>query len=218
VSVHVRLLLIVLSLLAASRAHAAPWSFELPDGYTEQPGVADAQLEALRKVPRTVSVDAQVYLSPDGTVRLTRVTWLSQFDVPPTKGGLESLERGVIANFAKQATKHISDGHHFAGDQLVGEQVDEVGGERVQQRRLYSADRDKVVHLFWVICAGPPERLGACTKAQQSMQLTLPNAAPLSPASAQPTEELDVAYVVGLVTGVTIVLLLVVWFVRRKVV
>lgn len=207
-----RLLVFALALLAASRAHAAPWSFELPAGYTEQPGVADAQLEALRKVPRTVSVDAQVYVSPDGTVRLTRMTWLSQFAVPPTKGGLESLERGVMSGAAKQATKHVSDSYRFEGDQLVADQVDEVGGERVQQRRLYSVDRDKVVHLFMVICAGPPDRLGACTKAQQSMQLTLPNAAALSP--AQP-EQHDVAYIIGVITGIAIVLLLVAWLARR---
>lgn len=208
-----RLLVIALSLLAASRAHAAPWSFELPDGYTEQPGAVDAQVEALRNVRRTVSADAQLYLSPDRKVRLTRMTWLSQFDVPPTKGGLESLERRVMTGTAKQASKHLSDSFHWEGDQLIGEQVDDVGGERRQERRLYSVDRDQVVHMFTVICAGPPEQLAACTKAQQSMQLTLPNAAALSPVA--PKQETDVAYLVGVITGIAIVLLLVVWLVRR---
>src|SRR5687768_6925689 len=87
-------LLLVLAIVAGApvNAHAAPWSFELPEGYTEQPGAADRELAQLRAVPRTVSADAQVYTSADGSVRLTRMTWLSRFDVAPTRGAIESME------------------------------------------------------------------------------------------------------------------------------
>jgi hypothetical protein len=199
--------------LAAS-AVAAPWSLELPAGYTEQTGIAEEQLAALRKIPRTVSADAQVYVSADGKVRLTRLTWLSQFDVAPTRGGLESMERGVAAGAAKQATKHISDAHRFEGDVLAAEQVDEVNGERVVQRRLYAVDTSRVVHLFIVTCAGPADQLAACERAQASMQLTLPNQAKLT--TGAPREEKDPAYIAGYITGIALVVVVVAWFVWRQ--
>lgn len=208
-------LVLVLCAAATVRASAAPWSIELPDGFVEQLGVAEPQLEALRKIPRTVSVDAQVYVSADGRVRLTRMTWLSQFDVPPTRGGLESLERGVMSGSAKQATKHISDSRRFVGDTLVAEQADDVTGTRIVQRRMYAADTSRVVHLLSVTCAGPADQLAACEKAQASMQLVLPNGAKLDGTAPARDEEKDVAYIAGYVTGIAFVVLIVVWLVLR---
>lgn len=207
------LVAIVVVACAASLADAAPWSFELPDGYTEQPGAADAELAKLRDVPRTVSVDAQVYLSPDGNVRLTRMTWLSQFDVPPTRGGLESMDRGVASGGGKHGTI-VSDSRQLVGDQLVGDQVIDVDALRVHMRRVYAADTDRVVHMFTIVCAGPADALAACEKAQQTMQLVLPNQAPLS-ATPAAQKQTDVAYIAGVITGSVLVVLVVAWLVLR---
>jgi hypothetical protein len=196
-------------------ARAAPWSLELPAGYTEQPGAADAEVEQLRKVARTVSVDAQVYLSPDGDVRLTRMTWLSKFDVKPGRGSLDSLDRGVASGGAKHATKTVSATRQFVGEQLIGEQVLDVEATRVHMKRIYAADTANVVHMFTVVCAGPADKLADCEKAQASMQLTLPNQASLSTTSGAAGEETSVAYVLGFVTGVLVVVVVVVWLIRR---
>jgi hypothetical protein len=203
----------VVVLAWAAAAHAAPWSLELPAGYTEQPGAADAEVEQLRKVARTVSVDAQVYVSPDGNVRLTRMTWLSKFDVTPGRGSLDSLDRGVASGGAKHATKNISATRELVGEQLIGEQLLDVDGTRVHMKRIYAADTANVVHMFTVVCAGPAEQLADCEKAQASMQLTLPNQASLSGAPAD--EETSIAYVLGFATGVLVVVLAVVWLIRR---
>ena len=39
----------------ATTAHAAPWSFELPAGYTEVPNAGAPQVEQLRAMPKAVS-------------------------------------------------------------------------------------------------------------------------------------------------------------------
>jgi hypothetical protein len=199
--------------VAATAAQAAPWSVELPAGYTEQPGAGDALSAALAKQPRTVSADAQLYTSRDGSVRLTRVTWLTQFEVTPTHNSLLNLERGVMEGQKKQATTHVSDSFEWHGDQLVADQVDELAGMRVHQRRLYSADAANVVHMLMVICAGPADQLAECEKAQQSMELTLPSPAALSVA---PGKQTNVAYLAGQITGGVLVLVLAIWYLRRR--
>lgn len=202
--------------LVAARADAAPWSFELPEGYTEQPGAASAELATLRNVPRTVSVDAQVYTSADGSVRLTRLTWLARFDVAPNRRALESLERGIAVGNARSANRQVSHETEFAGDQLVAEQVLELERMRVTMRRIYAADTENVVHVFTVICAGPVEQLGDCERAQRSMQLILPNAAPLAEARPRADAGTNVAYVIGFVVGGVLMLGVAVWLVRRR--
>ncbi len=211
-----RLLLFVVVMItaAAPYAHAAPWSFELPEGYTEQPGAADAEIAQLRSVPRTVSADAQIYLSADGSVRLTRMTWLSRFDVPPTRGALESMERDIAAGNARGANRVVSQDARFVGDQLVADQVLELERRRVDMRRIYAADTENVVHMVAVICAGPADQLADCEKAQATMQLVLPNQAALG---AKSTEErgAGLALVLVLCGSVLVVIVVAVWLVRR---
>ena len=96
--------------------------------------------------------------------------------------------------------------------QLVGESIDEADGVTVQHRRLYAVDGDGVVTLFWIMCAGPADALGACTKAQQSMVLSPPNAVEIPEAGGAK----DLAELIGKVVGGVLVALLVVWLVRRK--
>jgi hypothetical protein len=201
--------------MAAATAQAAPWSVELPAGYTEQPGGADALTAALSKRPRTVTADAQLYLSPDGRVRLTRVTWLTRFAIAPTRNGLLNLERGVMEGAKKQATTHVSDSFEWHGEQLVADQVDDVAGIRIHQRRLYSADTSRVVHALLVVCAGPADQLADCEKAQQTMELTLPDAASLTAAPAEDKKS-NVAYLIGQITGGVLVLVLAIWYVMRR--
>jgi hypothetical protein len=202
---------IIVVLFLVSPASAAPWSFELPAGYSEVPGGADGELEQLRAVPRTVSADAQVYLSPDGRVRLTRMTWLSSFDVTPTRGNLVSLDKGVAAGGSKHG-KVTREAREIVGDQLVGEQVIDIEATRVQMRRIYAADRNRVVTMFTVVCAGPEDALAACDRAQQTMRLVLPNQASLT---GSPPQRRGTAYVAGYVAGSVLVALGVVWLVLR---
>ena len=216
-SLHRAVLALALVAAATTAAHAAPWSFELPAGYTEQPGAGEADLERLRKVPRTVSVDAQVYLSPDGNVRLTRMTWLSKFDVAPTRGGLESLDKGVASGGGKHGTI-VTESRQLVGDQLVGEQVIDVGALRVDMRRIFAADTEHVVHMFTVVCAGPAAQLAGCERAQQSMQLVLPNQASLSgeqAARGSSHRGKSTAYLVGQMVGGLLVAAVALWLVFR---
>jgi hypothetical protein len=204
-------LVIVLVLSIAATATAAPWSFELPAGYTELPGAADGQLAQLRSMPNTQSVDAQIYMSPDGSVQLTRMTWATKMDDGASKKFVVSMDKGVVAGASQQATKHISDSRHWVGDQLVAESTDDKAGVRVVQRRLYSADTSDVLHILMVICAGEAGQLAECEKAQQTMQLTLPNQAALPQTAHKP-----VAYLIGQVVGGLLVAAVVIWLVRRR--
>jgi hypothetical protein len=208
----------VLAVLAAvvvtsSTAHAAPWSFELPAGYTEVPGAADEQLARLRKVVRTVSADAQVYVSPDGRVRLTRMTWLSKFDVTPTRGGIEKMDRELSAGNGKAGTI-VSESRELVGEQLLGEQVVDIGELRADMRRLYAADREQVVTMFTVICAGAKDALGDCERAQQTMRLELPNQASISGAAPEASK---LPYVLGALGGAAVLGVLIwLWWRRRR--
>jgi len=199
---------------AAATAQAAPWSFELPAGFTEQPGAADVQLAQLRKQPTTVSVDAQIYLSQDG-VQLTRMTWLIRIANSPDRPSLEDLDRGVVAGGAKRASKHVSDSRHWVGDQLVAETIDEVGDSQVRQRRIYAADTAGVVHMFGLICAGVADQLADCEKAQQTMQLKIPHEAALL-ATSPPKKIVDLPFIIGQVSGFLIVAIILVWYVLRR--
>jgi hypothetical protein len=206
-------LFILFVILASSVAHAAPWSFELPAGYTELPGAADAQIEGLRKTVRTVSADAQMYVSSDGRVRLTRMTWLSKFDVAPTRGGLEKMDRELSAGNGK-AGSIVSESRELVGEQLLGEQVIDIGQLRADMRRLYAADRDHVVTMFTVICAGPKDALADCDRAQQTMRLELPNQASISGAVPDASK---LPYVLGSIGGAAVLgVLLWLWWRRRR--
>ena len=200
--------------LGVARASAAPWSIELPPGYVEQPGAGADQIARLRALKSTISIDVQVYLSPDGDVQLTRMTWLTKFDDGPTRGKLEQMDRGVVSGAAKSASKHISDSRHWVGDQLVGESIDEANDIVVHQRRLYSVDANGTVHLLSVLCGGPADKLAACLASQQRMQLVLPNAAKLEEAREKTAYELG--YMAGQVVGVLGIILLVIWLVVRR--
>jgi len=206
---------VVLVAITASTGHAAPWSFELPAGYTEQPGAAEADLAALREAPRTVSADAQVYVSPDGTVRLTRLTWLSRFDAQPTRGGLETMDKQVAAGNERRGAR-VSESRDVIGDQLVAEQVLDIDGTRVDMRRIYAADRDRVVHMFTLVCAGPADRLADCERAQRSMQLVLPDQAALSGSAEEPPAERHVAALIGQIAGGVLVAAVALWLVFRR--
>jgi hypothetical protein len=209
-----RALAIAVVMCAAASADAAPWSFELPAGYTEVPGAAESQLQVLRKQPTTVSVDAQVYLAPDQTVQLTRITLLSKMSTLPSRASLVQMDRGVVSGASKQATKHVSDTRNWVGDQLVADTVDEKDEIRVHQRRLYSADAEGVVHMFTLICAGAADQLAECEKAQQTMQLTLPNQAALP--NESPKRKHDIAYVIGQIMGGLVVVVLLIWLLVRR--
>jgi hypothetical protein len=202
------LLAIAIVVATAARTDAAPWSFNLPAGYTEQPGAADEQLAQLRKVPGTVSADAQVYLSSDENVQLTRMTWVSRPAETPTKAYLLGVDRGMVTG-SSEGAKHISDSSHFAGNHLIADQVDDIDGVRMIQRRIYAVDTANVVTMFLVMCAGQPDVLADCENAQQSMQLSLPNQATLRAAPPERSSAYKTGRIVGQLLGALILGLLV---------
>src|SRR5689334_1643302 len=144
------------------------------------------------------------------------MTVVIKLDAPPTRDGLELMERGNVAGGATHVTKHISDGHEFHGDQLVAEAVDENNGVRAYQRRLYAVDTANVLYLFSVACAGPEDKLAECKQAQQSMVLILPDQAPLDMTIVTPKQNRNRAYLIGQIVGGVLVLVLVIWYVVRR--
>jgi hypothetical protein len=211
-----RAFVIAVVVCAAASVEAAPWSFELPAGYTEEPGAADEQLEHLRKQEPTLSVDAQFYLSSEGDVQLTRLTWLIQPDERPSRATLEEMDRVGVKGASEQATKRVSDSRQWVSDQLVAASILEVDGVRLVSRRLYSADTGGRVHMFTVMCAGPPDQLGECEKAQQTMQLTLPNQATLRDAPpSRSSRNRSLAYEIGRIAGGVVLIALLIWLLRK---
>jgi hypothetical protein len=212
-----RRIIIAAIVLGAATATAAPWSFELPAGYTELPGVADSQLAQLREIPNTVSVDAQFYMSPDRNVQLTRMTWLMNM-AGATRARVIHADEAAVAGASSVATTHVSDTRHWVGDQLVAESVDLDSSDRVVRRTLYSVDTSDVLHIVMLICTGPADQLGECEHAQQTLQLTLPNQATLEEKTASPrsADEHDLAYQIGRVIGFVGMLALIIWLVRRS--
>jgi hypothetical protein len=201
---------------ATTLAHAAPWSFELPAGYTEQPAEGAADVAALRARKQTVSVDAQVYMSPDNTVMLRRLTWKTRMDGPLSREVLVAFDHESVGDPDPNG-QHISDDRKWIGDQLVADTIDELRGKRLHQRRLYSADSSGVVYVMAVTCLGPAEQLGDCEQAQQSMQLTLPDAATL-PEKAAPKRKRETGVgTVALIGGaafVALVIGLIAWVIQ----
>jgi hypothetical protein len=186
------------ALCVATTAYAAPWSFELPAGYTEHPDSAGWKSDQLGEQPNTVSIDGQVFQSPDDQVRLTRMTLGFE---------LAAKDRGRT---------HVSISREFRGDQLVSEQVDEVEGLRVQKRRIYAADSSGIVHVFSITCAGPANQLADCVKAQQTMVLMLPNQAPLDMTVVTPKQKPARTALIVQILGGVLVLVLVIWYVVRR--
>jgi hypothetical protein len=212
-----RALAIAAVLCAVASADAAPSSFELPAGYTEQPGAGEARVEELRKQERTLSIDAQIYLSPDERVELMRQTVRAKLDGPPTRSDLVSLDRGVVKGATEDAARLISDSRRWLGDQLDATSIHEVDDIRIVSRKLYSADTMDVVHMFTVVCAGPADQLGDCERAQQTMQLTLPNQASLRDAAlpSRKSRTRSLAYDVGRIAGSVVLLALLIWLLRK---
>jgi hypothetical protein len=208
-----RALAIIVLVGMAAAAEAAPWSIELPDGYTEYPGGADDQVAQLRARPTTVTVDGQVYVSADERVHLIRITWVLRL-LSPTHLVIEAMDKGAASAAEKQGFKHLSDERHWVGEQLVGDAVDDLAGNTLHHRRLYGVDASGLVHVLNATCMGPAEALGPCERALQTMQLTLPDQ--LAPRDRAPERKRNIPYLMGQVAGGILVAALVIWLVRRR--
>ena len=204
-------LLIAGVLAAASAAHAAPWAFELPAGYTEVPGSADdwAKQEHL---PNTISFDGLNYTSPAGDVILSRLSYLIQPENTPTRALLVEIDASLSDN---ASTQRISDGREFHGDQLVGETIAEKQGVRIHERRILAADTNGIVHGLHVICLGKPDKLADCEAAQQTMEILLMNQAKLASGSpSKKAAERSMVQRIAVYAFGALVLGLIVWVVQ----
>jgi hypothetical protein len=178
------LVAVLVVVAAASAAQAAPWAFELPAGYTEVPGSADAWAKQ-EHVPNTISFDGLNYTSPGGDVILSRLSYLIQPENTPTRALLVEIDASLADNNA--STQRVAEGREFHGDQLIGETIAEKQGVRIHERRILAADTNGIVHGLHVICLGKPDKLADCEAAQKTAEIILANQAKL--ASGQPTHK-----------------------------
>lgn len=170
-------------LAAASAAQAAPWAFELPAGYTEVPGSADAWAKQ-EHVPNTISFDGLNYTSPGGDVILSRLSYLIQPETTPTRALLVEIDASLADN---ASTQRVAEGREFRGDQLFAETIADKQGVRIHERRILAADTNGIVHGLHVICLGKPDKLAECEAAQKTAEIILANQAKLP--AGQPTKQ-----------------------------
>ena len=204
------LAVIVVGVCAATNAQASPWSFALPEGFVEEQGATEDDVAALRALPGTVAADAQLFVSPDEQVVLVRLSWSSKNDGPVSREQLIDLDR---KGTHQSESVHLSDDRHWVGEQLVAESVESIRGKRLHQRRLYSVDTTGVLHVFAVTCIGSANQLAACEKAQQSMQLKLPNEAKV-PARAKRSSGKSMIQIVGGAAFGALLLGLIAWVIQ----
>ena len=204
------LAVIVVGVCAATTAQAAPWSFALPEGYVEEAGVTADDVAALRALRGTVAADEQLFVSPDEQVVLVRLTWSTKDDAPVSRELLIDLDR---KGSHQSESVHLSDDRHWVGEQLVAESVESIKGKRLHQRRLYSVDTTGVIHVFAVTCIGSANQLAPCEKAQQSMQLKLPNEAKV-PARTKRSSGKSMLQIVGGAAFAALVLGLIAWVIQ----
>jgi hypothetical protein len=196
---------------SAETASAAEATLDLPAGYAEQPGAADADIASLRADPRTVRVDAHVFVAPN-EVLLSRVALEAKPTVPLSQRVLLDLEREGRLGIPG-TTLHISSERSWQNDQLVADSVDTARGLRAHQRRIYAADRRGIVHLFAVTCIGPRDQLADCEKAQQSMRLKLAEQATL-PAEITPKANRKMVHIIGGAATLALVIGLTMWVIQ----
>lgn len=201
----------VLVVVAVASAHAAPWALELPAGYTEVPGSAEAWAKQ-EHVPNTISFDGLNYTSPGGDVILSRLSYLIQPENTPTRALLVEIDASLADN---ASTQRISEGREFHGDQLVGETIAEKQGVRIHERRILAADTNGIVHALHVICLGKPDKLAECEVAQQTAEILLANQAKLAKGdSSKKKGEHSMVQRIAVYTFGALVLGLVVWLVQ----
>lgn len=196
---------------AAAAAQAAPWAFELPAGYTEVPGSADAWAKQ-EHVPNTISFDGLNYTSPSGDVILSRLSYLIQPEGTPTRALLEEIDASLADN---ASTQRIAEGREFHNDQLFAETIAEKQGVRIHERRILVADTNGIVHGLHIICLGKPDKLADCEAAQKTAEIILANQAklPAGTASKKPGDHTMVQRIAIYAFG-ALVLGLVVWLVQ----
>jgi hypothetical protein len=197
----------IAALLAlATSADAAPWSFELPRGFSEEK-VPEDHIAQLRAKKQTVNLDAQAYSS--GDLALLRVTWLVKLEPPITRAALERFDEQAAIDMAARGT-NFATGRSWINQQLVGRSAEDVGDVHVTQRRLYALAADNIIHILALTCFGPADDLAPCETAQRTMQITLPNPVAVPIRVATPTWTLGyklaaaalLALVIGLVAWV----------------
>ncbi len=195
-------LAIIFIMCAATTASAEPWSFDMPAGFKEKPGVKDPFVDQARKAEGTVGVDAKIYVK--GDARLVRLLWRFKPSEPATRSMLDKLDKELVAK-SPYAANRVSAVRVWYGEQMVfdgfemTEPLEKLDAfptaeampkprmdtdpkhdrTRVYHRRFYAADRSGVVHVFWTICSGPADQIGTCEQAQQTMRLALLDEAPL---------------------------------------
>jgi hypothetical protein len=175
----VRLAAAIAVVLGVTATAGAESTFQLPAGYVEQPGVADAALgDSLSRKGVTVNADATAFVSPDRNVVLLRMRWTSWLGEQLSRTALEQVDRELEAGMNEAmlaGVEHISASRRFVDDQLVAESVDELDGAGFRSRRVYGVDAFGFAHMFALVCAGPKDELGYCVTAMRTMRLTVPN-------------------------------------------
>jgi hypothetical protein len=203
-----RAIAIAALLLATGSAVAAPWSIQLPVGFSEEP-VPDEQLAALRAMKETISVDAQAFSTAGDEIVLTRVTWLLKLPAPITRASIERFDREQHAAMDPSA-QNFTANRSWIGPQMVATSSQDVGTVHIKQRRIYALAADGVVHLLSVSCFGARDDIAPCEASQRTMKITLPN--PMAvPTRGVAKDTSSFGHKIGLAALVALVLGLVAW-------
>jgi len=199
---------VILMVLCATAA-ADPWPAQVPDGWTEDSGLAATELAQLRSLPQTKNVEATIYVSPARDAQLTLMRWDLKLD-HTTRAAIDAFDGGMAQGAAEKATRHVSDERHVVGNQLHGSSIDELNELRVHYERIYGVDKQGVVHMISAICTARAGALGPCQDAQRTLTLKIADAAELSS-----DDDPDSPYQIGVAVGIVFAVLVVVWATRR---
>jgi hypothetical protein len=199
----------VILMVMCATAAASPWPAQVPDGWTEDAGLAATELAQLRGLPQTKNIEATIFVSPARDAQLTLMKWDLKLD-HTSKAAIEAFDGGMAQGAAEHATRHVSDEHHVVGDQLHGSSIDEQNELRIHYERIYGIDKQGIVHMVSAICTARPGALGPCENAQGTLSLRVDNAATLSS-----EDDPNSPYQIGVAVGVVFAVIVVVWATRR---
>jgi hypothetical protein len=162
---------------------ARPWSIVVPQGYVRSPTSLDKGLKTLRAQPGVFRADAELYDSPDASIRLVLAT-------------------AMLTTSSETARSTIDEFDHELGDgpapvtidnNLVSEKIDDVK----QTRTVYAIDEQGMTQVFSASCVGARGSRSDCVAALATMRLAIPGE--VSPEMTSPPR--SEAYRIGRVLG-----------------
>ena len=174
----------------------------MPPGYIRSSASLDEGLKTLRAQSGVFRADAELYSSPDATIRLLLATAMLTTTRETARSTIDELDHGIGDGPAPV----------IIDNNLVSEKVDDVK----QTRTLYAIDEEGMTQVFSASCIGARESRGDCVAALATMRLAVPGE--VSPEMVSPPRSR--AYRIGRVLGGMVVpsiaVGLVLWWIGRR--